>query len=197
MFRSKTSTILAATALVVAVFGATPLGHAAKRFALPKNSVGAMQLKQNAVTGLKVKDGTLVAADFKAGQLPGGSQGPKGDRGLQGEKGATGAPGPQGALGAPGPPGAQGQKGDTGPAGISGRELVVGAETVLQPGESGGAGVYCPAGKKVIGGGGGSEATVAISNTGPGSDMQWGVYAKNLAPFAATLSAYAICANVG
>ena len=87
MLKSKTSTILAATALVVAVFGSTPLGHAAVSIVLPKGSVGTYQLKRGAVTSLKVKNYSLVAADFKAGQLPTGPQGPKGDTGAPGVSG--------------------------------------------------------------------------------------------------------------
>jgi len=100
MFKSKLTTIVAVTALVVAVLGTTPLGHAASNFVLAKNSVGASQIKKNAVTGrkisnnavtsLKVKDGTLLAADFKAGQIPAGPQGAKGDPGAQGPKGDPG-----------------------------------------------------------------------------------------------------------
>ena len=91
MFKSKLTTIVAITALVIAVFGATPLGQAAGRLVLPKNSVGAAQLKKSAVsgkklatnavsgakiakdavTGAKVKDDTLLAADFKAVGLSG------------------------------------------------------------------------------------------------------------------------------
>ena len=41
MIRSKFNSIVAVTALVVAVLGATPLGHAAGRVLLPSNSVGA------------------------------------------------------------------------------------------------------------------------------------------------------------
>ena len=78
---------LSAAALVVAVFGATPVGQAASRLILPKGSVGATQLKKNAVTGLKVKDGSLLATDFKTGQLPAG---PKGDPGPQGPRGEPG-----------------------------------------------------------------------------------------------------------
>lgn len=51
---------------------------------LPKNSVGTDQLKKNAVTSSKTKDHSLLAKDFKAGELPRGARGPKG---------ATGAPG--------------------------------------------------------------------------------------------------------
>ncbi len=113
MFKSRTATILAATALVVAVFGSTPLGHAAGNLILARNSVGATQLKKNAVTGPKVKNGTLLAADFKAGQLPIGPQGPKGDPGAQGPKGDKGDTGAPGAMGLPG---IQGPKGDAGPS---------------------------------------------------------------------------------
>ena len=104
MSGSKISIAMAATALAVSVLVATPLGQAASKLVLPKNSVGAKQLKKNAVTSnklaknavtaAKVKNGTLLAADFKAGQLPSGPQGPKGDPGAQGLKGDKGDPGP-------------------------------------------------------------------------------------------------------
>jgi hypothetical protein len=55
--------------------------------ALPRNSVGTKQLKKNAVISSKVKNRSLLAVDFKAGQLP---RGPKGDKG---DKGDTGPPG--------------------------------------------------------------------------------------------------------
>ena len=131
MFKSRTATILAATALVVAVFGSTPLGHAAGNLILAKNSVGAPQLKRNAVTGLKVKNGTLMAADFKAGQVLAGPQGPKGDPGAQGPKGDKGDTGAQGAQGATGPSGVQGIQGPKGDAGSS--EVVVLSRPALKP----------------------------------------------------------------
>jgi Collagen triple helix repeat (20 copies) len=125
---SKTATILAATALVVAVFGSTPLGQAAANVVLPKRSVGAAQLKtnavvgtkiaKNAVSGTKVKNGTLLAADFKAGQLPAGPQGPQGMTGPQGPKGDPGPAGSQGPQGVQGPAGPQGAAGPQGPSGV-------------------------------------------------------------------------------
>jgi hypothetical protein len=93
MSGSKISIAMAATALLVSVLVATPLGQAASRLVLPKSSVGAKQLKKNAITSAKVKNGTLLAADFKAGQLPRSQQGPKGDPGPQGPKGDQGDPG--------------------------------------------------------------------------------------------------------
>jgi len=88
MLKSKITPVVAVTALAIAVFGSTPLGHAATRIVLGKNTVGTAQLKKNAVTGAKVKNGTLTAAKFKAGQLP---SGPKGDPGAQGAKGDPGS----------------------------------------------------------------------------------------------------------
>jgi hypothetical protein len=133
MFKSRLNTIVAGTALAVAAFGSTPLGHAAARMVLPSNSVGVTQIKKNAVTSAKVKNGSLLAADFKAGQLPAagskgdpGAQGPKGDPGAQGPKGDPGAQGPKGDPGVQGPkgdPGAQGPKGDKGDKGDAGASV--------------------------------------------------------------------------
>jgi len=86
---SKLAVALSGAALLVAVLFATPVGQAASRLVLAKNSVGTAQLKKNAVTGAKVKNGSLLAADFRAGQLPAGPQGPKGDKGDAGAPGAS------------------------------------------------------------------------------------------------------------
>jgi hypothetical protein len=87
---SRLALAMSASALVVALLGSTPLGQAVTS-ALPRNSVGPLQLKRNAVGPQKVApnairtghvlDGTLLAADFKAGQIPAG---PKGDPGTPG-----------------------------------------------------------------------------------------------------------------
>src|SRR3954470_19298351 len=69
---------------------------------LPRNSVGTAQLKQNAVTSAKVKNGSLLRGDFKANQLPVGAQG------AQGPAGGQGTQGPQGPRGVEGPAGADG-----------------------------------------------------------------------------------------
>src|ERR1700730_13433655 len=75
-------------------------GGAYATLTLPRDVVGTPQLKNgavtaaklhiNAVTSLNVKAHSLLAKDFRPGQLPAGSQGPKGD---------TGAPGPSGNTG--------------------------------------------------------------------------------------------------
>jgi hypothetical protein len=72
-------------------------GTAYAALKLPKNSVGGKQLRANAVTSAKVKDGSLQSTDFKKGDLPRGPKGesgPKGDIGPKGDTGAPGAPNP-------------------------------------------------------------------------------------------------------
>jgi hypothetical protein len=54
---------------------------------LPAGSVGAKQIKNNAVSSPKVKDRSLLAKDFKNGQLPRGAKGAKGDKGAPGNQG--------------------------------------------------------------------------------------------------------------
>jgi hypothetical protein len=81
--RKRLPIVLSATALVVAVLGATPVGEAALN-ALPRASVGTLQLRTNAVTSAKVRNGSLLRVDFKAGQIPAGPAGPAGPQGPPG-----------------------------------------------------------------------------------------------------------------
>ena len=106
--RPSPAMVVACTALLFALTGAS---YAAGM--LGPNTVGTKQLKSNAVISSKVKNSSLLAADFKAGQLP---QGPKGDKGDKGDSGAPGAPGAPGATGAPGAPGDPGVPGAPGSA---------------------------------------------------------------------------------
>jgi hypothetical protein len=84
--RGSYANVTATLALVVALGGT---GYAAAELA--KNSVGTKQLQKNAVTSKKVDNGSLLAKDFKAGQLP---QGPAGPAGAPGAPGAQGPAGP-------------------------------------------------------------------------------------------------------
>jgi hypothetical protein len=176
----KTPTILAATALAVAALGATPLGHAAGKLILPTNSVGSKQLQKSAVTGLKVKDGTLTAADFAGGQLQAGPQGPKGDAG------ATGATGAQGL---------KGDTGATGASGLSGYEVVMGAMAHVT-GSVGTASADCPAGKKAVGGGFSTVGGTVIAQGAKADGSGW-IVAANPGGQTVTLVAQALCAYVG
>ena len=97
------SLIISLIALFVALGG---VSYAAIK--IPKNSVGATQIKNNAVSSTKVKDRSLLAKDFKSGQLPAGERGPIGQ---------TGAIGQTGPVGQTGAVGQTGETGATGPAG--------------------------------------------------------------------------------
>lgn len=112
------------TAVIIAVLGSTSVGQAVVNAVAP-NSVGTAQLRNNAVTTKKVKNGSLLRADFKAGQLP------------------AGPAGPAGAAGAAGP---------AGPPGVSEYE-VVSATSASGSGAVQSVNVSCPAGKKAVGGG--------------------------------------------
>ena len=65
---------------------------------LPRNSVGGAQLKKNAVTSPKVKKSSLLASDFRPGQLPAGPAGATGPRGPEGPRGETGPKGDTGTV---------------------------------------------------------------------------------------------------
>jgi hypothetical protein len=64
--------VVACLALAISLSGITY----AVSTALPRNSVGTVQLKNNAVNSAKVKNASLRAVDFAAGQIPVGPQGP-------------------------------------------------------------------------------------------------------------------------
>ena len=127
----KIPLVLSVVAVVIAVLGTTSVGQAAKRLVIPAASVGAAQLKSNAVVSSKVKNGSLLATDFKSGQLPAG---------------------PAGATGAAGP---------TGPPGVSGLEIVTKATPNNNVSGTKIATASCPAGKKVIAGGGEIQSSPA------------------------------------
>jgi hypothetical protein len=63
---------------------------------IPRNSVGNAQLKRNAVTSSKVRNGSLLRRDFRRGQLPRGPRGFPGPQGPAGERGPAGPAGPAG-----------------------------------------------------------------------------------------------------
>ena len=92
--RPSPAIVIACVALLLALGGVSWAATA-----LPRNSVGTAQLRSNAVTSSKVRNHSLLRADFKNGQVPRGPAGPAGPTG------ATGAQGPKGPTGATGPAG--------------------------------------------------------------------------------------------
>jgi hypothetical protein len=72
------ATVIASIALLLALGGTS----IAAVTALPRNSVGTAQLKAGAVTSAKVRNGSLLRADFRPGQLQAGPPGPQGPSGI-------------------------------------------------------------------------------------------------------------------
>jgi Collagen triple helix repeat (20 copies) len=197
--------LLSATALVVAVFGSTPLGHAAGRVL---SKVPPLAQRANYAKNAGTAKNALALEGHKAsafaqldatGKLPAslgavGPQGPKGDKGDKGDKGPKGDKGSKGD---------KGDKGDPGPASIPGYEVVQGPTTSLAANSLAIATATCPSGKKVIGGGGhhasaaGFVAAIASSIPVPNSgNTQWQAAFKNLTSTPASIWAYAVCATV-
>jgi Collagen triple helix repeat (20 copies) len=79
--------------------------------ALGGGAYAVTKLPKNSVTSAQVKNGSLLAKDFKKGQLKrgaAGTAGPQGQRGLAGPAGAAGSAGAAGKDGTDGLPGADG-----------------------------------------------------------------------------------------
>ena len=139
VMRQRLPLVLSASALLVAVFGATPLGHAAGRViqAVPPFAKRAGYAKfAGTADNAKRLGGHRASASPIAGDIPivgangklpasigavgpqgppgpaGTGRGPQGPTGPQGPRGATGA---TGASGPPGPSGPQGPQGPVGP----------------------------------------------------------------------------------
>jgi hypothetical protein len=87
--------VVASAALFIALGG---VSYAAIK--LPKNSVGAKQIKADSITSSKVKNKSLSTSDFGKGALAAvkGAPGAAGAQGPKGDKGDTGAPVDRGLL---------------------------------------------------------------------------------------------------
>jgi hypothetical protein len=97
--RPTHATVVAYVALFVALGGTSVAAVTLKR-----NSVKGKNIARNAVTSPKVKDRSLLARDFKNGQLPQGLAGPAGAQGAKGDPCSDPVcRGPQGERGTQGP----------------------------------------------------------------------------------------------
>jgi hypothetical protein len=166
--------ILSAAALVVATLGSTPLGEAARDQLVPRASVGTAQLRANAVVSSKVRNGSLLAVDFRRGQLPAGPAGPQG---------------PVGPAGQAGPPG------------VSGRQIAF-ATSANNSSSFKTASVSCPAGKQMLGGGAaitpaGASVPVALTSS-YFNGTAWVGSARETSGFSGSwiVNVIAICATV-
>lgn len=163
--------VLAATALLVAL-GGTSIAAVSQ---IPRASVGAPQLKPNAVTGAKIANNTITSVDVRNRSL----------RRVDFGQGQL----PAGPVGAQGPPG------------LSAREQVS-AESPLSSAAPKNVTVTCPSGKKVIGGGvelsGAGRARVTVTENTPAGDNGWEAEAFEAVATGQTwkVVVHALCANV-
>jgi hypothetical protein len=166
--------ILSITALVVAVLGATPLGEAAREQLVPRASVGTAQLRANAVVSSKVRNRSLLAVDFRRGQLPAGPAGPQGPVGPAGQ---------------------------TGPPGVSARQVTY-ATSANDSSSFKTASATCPAGKQMLGGGAAitpAGATVPVALTSSYfNGTAWVGSARETSAYSGSwiVNVIAICATV-
>jgi hypothetical protein len=166
--RPTPALVVACLAFAVALGGT---GYSA--IVLPARSVGTKQLKKGAVVAAKVKTHSLLAINFKSGQLRPGRRGPRGANGL------TGAAGPAGAI-------------DLGRIHVRG-----GSSVTVGDGNSARGTASCASGEKAISGG-----LTSSQNSGPNlvesspnaADTGWTVSVHN-APGAARVDSVpvAVC----
>ena len=185
--------VMASVAVFVALGGTSVAAVSLKR-----NSVGSKQVKKaaikeahllnGAVTSPKVRNGSLLLTDFKAGQIPAGARGVQGARGPQGLRGAAGA---QGTAGTPGA---------TGTPGVSGLVQVSATPIANPPGTQSTSTATCPAGKVVIAGGANTAANhdMQVNASYPNGSTGWTVRVNNTASsgISPTFQAIAMCAVV-
>jgi hypothetical protein len=202
--------VLSATALVIAVFGSTPVGHAVASAVPPfAKKAGYAERAGNAaaLNGIKAskqpRAGQLVPLD-KNGRFPASVAlgGPAGPQGPKGERGEPGARGPAGAKGDTGPRGSAGPTGPHGPAGasgISGWQFVTARKDIPRDGEATWA-ANCPPGKKVLGGGVASQPVnygTQINQSAPaGLATGWVATVQHDRSGVTSYYVWAICANV-
>jgi hypothetical protein len=192
-------TVLAGVALVVALGGT-----AFAAGVLPANSVGTAQLKNDAVVSSKVKRHSLLASDFKPGQLRAGARGPAGSQGPAGPPGPAGSTGAAGPAGPAGPQGPAGSKGDQGFSSLS---YVVKSFGPFPAGTQYGGEAPCDNGRHAVGGGvvgvdsGVSEQSInstypsdGTGSTDPGNEG-WSAWVDNLSTRPLGFDVYAVCAT--
>ena len=181
---------------------------------LPRASVGSVQIKRGAVTGPKlangavtarvVRPGSLLAADFKHGELSVGQPGPAGPAGAPGATGprgvggATGPQGPTGPAGPAGPQGTPGQQGDPGPPGAHVRSnyQIVHVDSVPMDQTIKTITVAWPPNTSILGGGEAkSSSLIAFQDAPPSGDQRGWTLTASIpkADASAFIAADAIC----
>jgi len=190
--RLSYANIIASLALFIALGGVSWAAAS-----LPRASVGNPQLKANAVSTEKVRNGSLLAADFKPGQLPPGPRGLAGTQGIPGPKGDPGPRGDTGPKADPGAPGATNVVVRTQVADVN----AAGGRALFQ--------VLCAPGERAVGGGASTTDSLTaaeLQQSFPVGDngvrlgegqtpTGWQTLVKNDSASTTSATGYAVCAR--
>ena len=131
--RLSYANVMATIAVFIALGGSSYAAITITSKQVKNGTLTSVDLKDNAaVKSADVVNGSLLAGDFKAGQLPAGAPGPQGLKGEPGAAGSIGPTGDTGPQGQKGDIGAQGLKGDTGPVGPSNGYSVAKSTTLVE-----------------------------------------------------------------
>jgi hypothetical protein len=173
--------IISATALLVALLGATPLGQAAES---ALDQVVPRAKKADFATNAGKLNGHKSSVNATRGQIP-----------VVGPNGKLPA-----SLGAVGPAGAKGDAGPQGPQGVSGYQRVLENITVPDGNATPDFGISCPGGRSVLGGGysfkkADTDALFVFESRAV-SDSTWRFKVSNETGGAKPMTLYAVCANV-
>jgi hypothetical protein len=175
--------ILAATALVVALLGSTPLGRAAES---ALEQVVPRAKKADFAANAGKLNGHKSSVNPRRGQIP-----------VVGANGKLAA-----SIGAVGPPGPAGAQGPQGGPGVSGYLRVT--ESITVPENAAGNpdfGVSCPGGRSVLGGGyrfreKAHYDQLFVYESQPASNSTWQFKIANDTGGAKPVTLFAVCANV-
>lgn len=176
------ATVIASLALLFALSGTAVAGALITGANVKNNSIAGIDILNESLGSKDVKNGSLLPKDFKAGSLPAGQQGP------------AGPAGPQGPAGPAGPAGQNG---------VAGLEIVH-SQTAIDSDPEKTATAACPAGKKVVGGGGYVSGflsypdQLALVANFPVNTTSWRVVGQETSAYAGAwlVRAYAVCAAV-
>jgi hypothetical protein len=172
------TTVIAVIALLFSLTGTAVAGALVTGANVKNGSLSGLDVRNESLGSVDIRNGSIKKIDIKGGQFPAGPQG------LQGPQGEQGLQGPQG------------------PAGLSNLQIVVG-QSANNSTTTKHATANCPAGKRVVGGGGwvlsGGVWTNAIGIVGSYPNVSsFVVVGHELAAFAPNwqVTARAVCATV-
>ena len=119
--RSRTA-MLSSVAVCTTLLALNPV--VADAAADAARSISGASIKDGSVTTKDIADRSLLAVDFKPGQVPAGAPGPAGPAGAPGAPGPAGPKGDRGATGLTGAAGPIGPAGPPGPASPASQQVV-------------------------------------------------------------------------